>query len=303
MKKPLRTLILTAVSAALLFLFTATPREPFINVVSADLATESLVPRRPLLAMPSEYINYTITRVNGKLWAKVDAVFPIHKVFGAGEIFELNGVKYVVLSDELLLLYPTPPGTTNISVKNNGVELSWSNYTESYQAERHPTAIGNWPMIYCKIENAPNNFTLEIHYRHPIQVINGVYTFLYDLNISPYLSPWCNKSTAYFNIRMETNCTELNAYTVGSDRKMVPVNYTVTKDGTVEVINIKVTSEYNRPLPGDLIITFKCDQGSDLPLRHSIIIISALSASALIIGCMFLKHRKHIGRLGSMVSF
>ncbi len=116
-------------------------------------------------------------------------------------------------------------------------------------------------MIYCKIENAPNNFTLEIHYRHPIQVINGVYTFLYDLNISPYLSPWCNKSTAYFNIRMETNYTELNAYTVGSDRKMVPVNYTVTKDGTVEVISIKVTSEYNMPLPGDLIITFKCDQG------------------------------------------
>ncbi len=108
MKKPLRTLILTAVSAALLFLFAATPKGFLIKMASADLATESLVPRRPLLAMPSEYINYTITRINGKLWAKVDGVFPIRKVFGAGEIFELNGVKYVVLSDELLLLYPTP---------------------------------------------------------------------------------------------------------------------------------------------------------------------------------------------------
>jgi hypothetical protein len=248
-------------------------------------------PSYPILAMPEEYINYTITRINESVWAKVDGVFPIYKIFGAGDIFELNDIEHIVLSDELPLVYPTPPGTTNISVKFNETELNWSNYTETHPKALHHTAIGDWPMIYCKIDHVPDFFTLKIHYEHPIPVINGSYTLLYDLNISPYLSPWCNKSTAYFNIRMETSYNDLHVYTVGLDEKWSSVNYTITKDGTAEIVIIKITSEYNQPLPGDLVIIFReKTAGSTLPLEYAIVAVTV--AVVTVVGYGFFKRKK-----------
>ena len=32
----------------------------------------------PNLSMPVEYINYTITSINGTLWAKIDGDYPIY---------------------------------------------------------------------------------------------------------------------------------------------------------------------------------------------------------------------------------
>lgn len=284
------TFILTAVLAVLLFL--AIAKMHLIKVTSEDFVSGYPLPSYPLLAMSEEYINYTITRINGSLWAKVDGVFPINKVFGAGEMFELDGVEYIVVSDELPLLYPTPPGTTNISVKFNESELNWSNYTETYPEALHHTAIGDWPMIYCKINHAPDFFTLKIHYEHPISIINGSYTLLYDLNIRPYLSPWCNKSTAYFNIHIKTNYTDLRACTVESDNKWNSVNYTITNDGAAEIVSIKITSEYNRSLPGDLVIIFREDSaGSSLPLGYA---IAAAVAGAVLTaaGYKFFKRKK-----------
>lgn len=273
--------------------FPVTAGTYLIKMASSDFAARYPLPSYPLLAMSQEYINYKITRINGSLWAEVDGVFPICKVFGAGEKFELGGLEYVVVSDELPLVYPTPPGTINISIRFNEMELYWSNYTESYPDVLHQTAIGNWPMIYCKIDHAPSQFTLKIHYEHPIPVINGSYTLLYDLNISPYLSPWCNKSTAYFNIRMETDYNDFHAYTVGSNNRRNPVNYTVTKDGTVEIISIKITSEYNKPLPGDLVITFKeHSQSLSLPMEYGCAMIAVIGTFAVVAGYGFFKRKK-----------
>ncbi|MEM2912589.1 MAG: hypothetical protein QW146_08820 [Candidatus Bathyarchaeia archaeon] len=289
-------LIFAVVLAALLFLSIAGAR--VINVTSSDFVAGYPLPSYPLLAMSQEYINYTITRINGSLWAKVDGVFPIRKVFGAGEIFELNGIEYVVISDELPLVYPTPPGTTNISVKFNEAELNWSNYTETHPKAMHHTAIGDWPMIYCKIDEAPSHFTLEIHYEHPISIINGSYTFLYDLNISPYLSPWCNKSTAYFNIRMETSYKDLHVYMAESDNKLNPVNYTITNDETAEVISVKIISEYGKPLLGDLVISFKENSASlALPVEYGYAGVALTVVVATFVGYRFFKHKKLLRQL------
>jgi hypothetical protein len=281
--------IFAVVLAVLLFLVIAGVH--LIKITSADFVAGYPLPSYPLLAMPQEYINYTITRINGSLWAKVDGVFTIYKVFGVGEMFELGGVEYVVVSDELPLLYPTPPGTTNISIKFNEAELNWGNYTESYPENVHNTAIGDWPMIYCKIDEAPSNFTLKIHYEHPISIINGSYTLLYDLNISPYLSPWVNKSTAYFNIRIETNYADLQAYTVGPDNKWNSVNYTIIKDGTAEIVSIKIISEYSKPLPGDLVITFKENSASS-SLSLEYIIVAGIAALVAFAGYGLFKRKR-----------
>jgi hypothetical protein len=92
----------------------------------------------PALAMPVEYVNYTITRVNGTLWAKIDGNYPIYLLKQSDCAF--NG--------ELPMVYLMPPGTTNIHVTLGDRELSWINYTEAYPEALHHTAIGDWWLIY-----------------------------------------------------------------------------------------------------------------------------------------------------------
>lgn len=254
----------------------------------------------PLLAMPEEYINYTIARVNGSLWAKVDAAFQIAKIFGAGDIFEIDGVVHVIVSETLLLTYPTPPSTINISIELNGLWLSWGNHTRTYPEATHKTVLGEWPMIHCLIEETSSFFALKIHYEHPIQSMNGKHAFLYDLNIEPYLSPWCNKSKAYFNIRMETSHGELGIYKVGLNGTWFPLDYTVEKEGEVEIFKIEITSEYGKPPPGDLLVIFS-EPSTEPPgppppepilsTKYALAAIAAVS-TATAGGYVYLKRRK-----------
>lgn len=236
----------------------------FFSSVSANvIPPQNYVLSYPLVAMPEEYINYTICFIDGQVWAKVDGTYFMQKIFGAGEEFCLGGYEYVVLSDELPLVYPIPPGTTNISVKIDGVELSWSNYTEANPQSLHYTALGNWPMIYCKINRTPERFTLKIHYEHPVEIVNGSHISLYDLNISPYLTPWSNTSTAYFNIRMDIRHTNLEVYKTGADGVWRPISYTLVEGDSADVIAFQIVSEYSKPLHGDIAVKFTVAEKSN----------------------------------------
>ena len=192
------------------------------------------------LSMPVEYVNYTINWVNGSLWAKIDGNYPIYN----------SGF------DVLPMVYPTPPGTTNISLKLDGALVSWSNYTEVYPEELHHTGIGDWSMIYAVLDDVSDFFVLEIHYEHPVQVINGSYMFLYDLNIKDYLSPSANKSIAYFTVTMDVNFTDLDVQTIALDESLNPINYTVINGNPSEIV-VQMVSEHGKPLLGDLLFSFK----------------------------------------------
>ena len=110
-------------------------------------------------------------------------------------------------------------------------------------------------MIYTVLDDVPDFFLLEIHYEHPVQVINGTYMFLYDLNIREYLSASANKSTAFFNVKMDVNFTDLKVQTVAWDDSLNPINYTVT-EGYPREISVQMVSEYGKPLLGDLLFSF-----------------------------------------------
>jgi len=257
------------------------------------------------LKMPEEYINYTISRVNGSLWAKVDGTYPLTK-FGIecqDQALSINNTWFTFTGDTLPMVYPTPPSTTNISVKMNETELKWSNYTQIVPESVHYTAIGDWPMISCTIYPVLDQFILKIHYEHPIMLMNGSYTFLYDLNISPYLSPWSNKSTAHFNIRFETDYTDLQANTIATDGTMNPVDYTITKETAAETVSLQVVSEYSEPLPGDLLISFnegnESEQtnsgflGSSLRTEYGYALVAVIViAIVAMAGYLSLKHKK-----------
>jgi type II secretory pathway component PulL len=48
----------------------------------------------------------------------------------------------------------------------------------------------------------------------------------------------------------------MQAYTTASDSVWNVVNYTKRQQNGVEIVTLKVYSEYSKPLPGDLAITF-----------------------------------------------
>ena len=212
----------------------------------------------PNLSMPVEYINYTITRINGTLWAKIDGDYPIYLL----KRFDCS------FNGDLPLVYPMPPQTTNISVSLDNKQVSWSNYTQIYPEELHHTAIGDWWMIYCNLENVSDYFELKIHYEHPLEMVNGSYLFLYDLNISPYLSSQSTNSTAYFKIQMPINFTSLNIYSTQTDTKWNPMNFTLTEDAfSTQIVSVKMYSEYEKPLLGDLVVEFSQNrQISEFPV-------------------------------------
>ena len=222
------------------------------NVATANPDNSTL----PIITMPEEQVSYIITSVNGTLWAKIDGTYPLRI------LTEADGAPSCAPS-ELPMVYPTPPDTTNMHVKVDGTELDWD-YCP--QEDTHHTAIGNWNMIYCMIAPVPEQFMLEIHYEHPLEQVNGSYIFLYDLNISPYLSPWSPNSTADFTIRMDTEVSNLHAYTTETDTVWNPINYTVNKEGDAEVVTIQMNSEYSKPLLGDLVVMFSNGDIPELPL-------------------------------------
>jgi len=265
---------LLAAAFILLLLFSVLAGMQFVNLAAANPDLSNLI-----IAMPEEYINYTITRVNETLWAKIDGTYPLHI------LTEADGSPSCVPA-ELPMVYPTPPGTTNIHVKMNETELDWSNYPH----DTHHTAIGDWSMIYCVINPVSDYFVLKIHYEHPVQLINGSYLFLYDLNISPYLSPRSPNSTAYFTIRMETSTSNLQAYTTETDSIWNPINYTTSQEGTTEIITIQIHSEYSKPLLGDLAITFS-DTETETTAVPSWFIIPILLIAALL--AVIIYRRRH----------
>lgn len=235
----------------------------FVNIAAAE-STYSL----PLFSMLNEYIDYTIFTVNGTPWARIDGTYPIRCIDGSE-------------AGNVLMVYPTPPGTTNISVKFNETTLVCSSYTETYPDALHHTAIGDWSMIQCII-NPSDYFVLQIHYEHPIMLVNGSYTFLYDLNISPYLSPSYPNSTAYFSIRTETNCSDLKVFAVPSDNVRNPVDYMVQNEGNAERITFNVTSEYSKALPGDIIVAF-AEYESQVPEPFPTTLFATASAASVAI--------------------
>ena len=235
----------------------------------------------PVLSMPVEHVNYTITPINGTLWAKIDGNYPIYVQRQPDCTVE-----------DLPMVYPMPPETTNIHVWLGERELSWLNYTEAYPGELHHTAIGDWWMIYAVLPDVGDFFVLKIHYEHPLAMVNGSYLFLYDLNINPYLSEQGNtNSTCYFTVRMEANVTNVRAYTTETDNQWNPINFTSTMQDSTSIVSIPEYSQYGKVL-GDLVVEFDdADQVQEFPFW----VVPFLVATVMLAAVVYLKRKSLVG--------
>jgi hypothetical protein len=224
----------------------------------------------PYIAMTEEWVNYTIGSINGTLWATIDGFYPIH-----------------LSSEESILpmVYPIPPNTTNIYIWLNGAELPWLNYAEINPTAKHYTVIGDWEMVYCVLNLTSTDFLLQIQYQHPIQLINGSYEFLYDLNISPYLTPENPKSTAHFTIKLPQNVSTNVYRTV--EWNSVKVNSSFMT--ATNLVTFDVISEYNKPLAGDIAFILA---GSTVPELSEWICLPFLIVIAIAVLAFRVKSKK-----------
>lgn len=192
------------------------------------------------------------------------------------------------------MVYPMPPATTNIHLWLGDKELSWLNYTKTYPNELHHTAIGDWWMIYSVLTDVSDSLVLKIHYEHPLQMVNSSYLFLYDLNISPYLSEQSNNSTCYFKVRMEVNATNVQAYTTTTDTAWNRINFTTTKQGSREIISIPEYSQFGKVL-GDLVVEFNdTNQVPEFPFWE----LPFLTITAIMVAILYLKRKTVASPLG-----
>lgn len=257
-KKPINSILI-----CLLALLTIMPFLPANNANAQQTETNY-----PLITMPVEYINYTILEKNGVLWAKIDGLYPLY----------FHGD----LPQKLPMVYPIPPETTNITLRFNDQIIGHTNFTDTYPSELHHTAIGDWAMIATTIDVDNEEFTLRIHYEHPLEIINSSALFLYDLNISPYLSQLSNSSTAYFTIRVEANTSITNAFTTETDIKWNPINYTITEKDEITTISIILNSKYDHLL-GDLIVIFSESSIPEYNFWATTVIISSFTIMFLLL--------------------
>jgi hypothetical protein len=84
------------------------------------------------------------------------------------------------------------------------------------------------------------------------------------------------------------------------------VNYTITsingslwaKNATAETITFQIVSEYSKPLPGDIFITFTASKAPEaLEFSYSLIILPIAVIATLIARIAY--RRKHAGKRGS----
>lgn len=244
------------------------PRLSPFKAANVEVWEQQQAMNGPVIAMPREYLNYTLTYREGKPWVAIDGVYPMH------------------LSDEMVgaplpMVYPTPPDTVNMHVWLDGAELSWSNYRDLDPVAQHYTDIGNWQMIYCPVTPSSNDILMQIHYEHPVQVTNGSYIFLYDLNIAPYLSASSFNSIAHFVVKLPVNTSGIDVYTTGtSGGKWVAKNYTIQTGNESKMLEFDVISEYGKPLWGDIVFVLR-DAVPEFPLWIILPIFAAVSIAVL----------------------
>ncbi len=213
----------------------------------------------PTLLMPEEYIDVTISRKNGVLWAAVDGEYPF-------ENLDVNTVT---------MYYPVPPSSPaeKTSVKIDDTSLSWS-YCEP--PKMYPTVVGDFPMIYWVIIPVPQNFTIKTHYEHPLPIIDEKYSFLYATGTGRYLGhPYAKETTAYIKMHISKDVAprecQINVYTVANvsgDWVRNPANYVMTPDVGKWEITLTLVSELFAPLEEDTLVTIQssCIGGVSVPI-------------------------------------
>ena len=293
-----------------------------VGLARANPGPATSVP--PVVHLSNSQVHASISYIDGELWAKVDASYNMNTVYAVGEKFLTENYKMGLVADpspyvtvtvtynKLEAYYPFPSDATNISVRMNDEEVKLISRNRSF----HLYGGGNLPELTWVITPVPSNFTVQVHYEHPIHKTENSnheeYAFLYslgarfgldDMIYGYYGYYWFDNSTAQFDLLVEPSFNDLSAHSI---KELNPLNSTLSNPlkCTVSPENGLKKVEFNVSAPastlfrslslsGAALLLKKVPEVSETPLTSPILITAAIAlvtiASAALI---YLKKRR-----------
>jgi len=200
----------------------------------------------PSIMMPYEYITADVIVRNGTTLVKVEGTYI-----------------FVSFFRNVSMSYPIPPNSTQVVVKMDGDEISYS-----YSSKIYPTILGDFQFINWTLAVPDSGgFAIEVDYEHLLPEIEGNYTFLYAMGTGKYWELYDKSTTAYVtvNIDMEISNEEtldMKTYLIKQDSestewiwKLVEENLISEKNGLF-TISSRFTSSFE-PMAEDYLLTFR----------------------------------------------
>ena len=271
-----------------------------------------LVEIPPKVNVPETNVNATIFRVHETLWVKIDAEYKMHTVYALGDsyIAENTGmglikdpspyVTVIVTQDTLEAHYPIPYNTTHISVWVNGKEVESQIDSRGY----FHIFDTNLQEINWTISPVPRDFVVAIHYELPISKTPTSYAYLGDYaftlplygrygcsNISYPLYSWYGYSPNKYSIQIESDITELKAYSIDTRGTLTPLNNTLI-DGKAGRMTITFSREVKSPSVHGAVVVFDVPEEETLPFP-TVPVASLSVAVALVVAGLLVYHKKH----------
>jgi hypothetical protein len=267
----------------------------------------------PKVNVPETNINATIFRVDEALWVKIDAEYKMHTVYALGDsyIAENTGmgliadpspyVTVIVTQDTLEAHYPIPFNTTHISVWLNGEEVESQIDSRGY----FHIFDTNLQEINWTVSPVPRDFVVAIHYELPISKTSPTYTYLGDYaftlplfgrygcsNISYPLYSWYGYSPNKYSIQIESDLTELQAYSIDTRGTLTPLNNTLI-DGKAGRMTIAFSREEKSPSVHGAVVVFNVPEEETLPFPTVPVAAVSVAVVALVVAGLLVYHKKH----------
>jgi len=228
----------------------------------------------PKVTVPEMNVNATISKVDDLLWVTIDAEYQMHTIYGYGDSYLARNtgvgllsdpsayVTVTVTQDVLEAHYPIPFNVTNMSVKVNDEKMEWQKdsrgFFHIFDADLQEI---NWT-----VAPVPCDFVVTVHYEHPISKTSEVYAYLGEYaftlplfgrygcsNISFPLYSWFESIPRKYNIQIESDFTETDAYSIDGRGTLTPLNYASIENG-VGRIEISQESEEDTFFHGAVIV-------------------------------------------------
>jgi hypothetical protein len=307
--------VLFAITLAILLL--ASIQLQPANLVTANPSIPSDIP--PIVSVSELKVNVTISSINEELWAGVDAEYKTGTIHGYGESYQLPKefpsptdkspfITIKVVSDKLEAHYPIPFKATNISVKLNGQEKEWQIENRGY----YHLFGSNLPVINWTIQPVPRDFTVTVHYEHPVLETNDAYAYLgrnsllfpllprYGCSDTLYpLYSWFDSPVASFNLKVDPSITQIKPYSIDNVGTLTPITYSNSTNNGDTIIRMKVSQTETifpygtvTSFPYGAVIVMNAEPKQE-PFQFTLAIFAfALSIAGFAL-CLLYYHKKH----------
>jgi hypothetical protein len=273
----------------------------------------------PIVTVSNMNLNATVFVRDNQLWASIDAEYVTDTVHGYGESFYIpkKGVepqnasdtyKITVVTDMLEADYPMLPNATNISVKVNGEEKEW------YHKEQSIFHLYGSDMkrIGWITQPAPKDFTINVHYEHPLIKTSDTETTLilplgqrYGSTEAPYypLYDWYGFTSIDVSMRLQTEISDLpfEFCSVYSNGSVTPLTSNALVDGASTIQTVEFTTTAQTQFPLGIVILTQTNENTleQQPQNFEPTLLVVLTAVLIIVGAglsMMLYRRKNSKR-------